>query len=265
MNNQKLTSMVSRHYFEHAGLRLSYLDNQKVSDLPPIILLHGFTASAKSTWLNSGWIDALSRQGRRVLALDARGHGDSDKPHDSAYYPSNVMMSDSVALLSQLGFDKADFAGYSMGARKSAFVAIKYPHIVRKLLLGGMGINLKIGIGGSQPIAEALLADDLRDIKNRHARRFRRFAELGGNDLQALAACISSSRQAITADCLAKITAKTLILVGADDDTGGSPYGLAPFIRHSEAIEVRDCNHFNALTHERFRTVGISFLLSDKV
>lgn len=261
MNNRLNHAEVKRHAFEHRDLRLSYLDNHQVSDLPPILLLHGFTASAASNWLNTGWIRALTLAKRRVIALDARGHGHSDKPHDTTYYPSNQMMTDSIALLEQLGFACADFMGYSMGARMSAFAAIEHPEKVRKLLLGGMGINLKIGIGRPQPIADALLAKSLVEIKNRHARRFRRLAEMGGNDLVALANCILSSRQAITADCLAKITAKTLILVGDEDDIGGSPYGLSPFITGSQAVEIRECHHFNALTHQCFREVGINFIL----
>ncbi|PIE42366.1 MAG: alpha/beta hydrolase [Gammaproteobacteria bacterium] len=225
-------------------------------------MLHGFTASAKINWLDSGWIAALTALGRRVIALDARGHGKSDKPHNSAYYPANIMMEDSIALMRQLGFPQADYAGFSMGARMSAFAAIHYPNKVRKLLLGGMGINLKMGAGLPEPIADALLVDDPATIRSRHARRFRRLAEKCGNDLTALAHCILSERRQITADCLAKIRANTLILVGDQDDTGGSPYDLMPYIPDSQAIEIDNCSHFNALTHDVFRQAGIAFLQS---
>lgn len=253
---------ISRYFFQSENLRISYLDNGLTSEQPPVVMLHGFTASASSNWLESGWIAALTKLGRRVIAIDARGHGESEKPYDSAYYPSNVMMQDSITLLDQLNIATADFVGYSMGARMSAFAAIYHPSRVRKLLLGGMGINLKNGIGRPQPIADALMATDSKNIKLRHARRFRILAEKGGNDLTALAYCILSSRQEITAQCLQSISSQTLILVGDNDDTGGNPYGLAPFIADSQAIEIRDCNHFNALTHERFRQTAIHFIQS---
>lgn len=224
-------------------------------------MLHGFTASAAGNWLASGWIAALTQAGRRVLAIDARGHGDSDKLYNSDYYPSNVMMQDSVALLRQMGFSRADFVGYSMGARMAAFVAIHYPVLVRRLVLGGMGINLKNGIGGSKGIAEALQASHVKDIKSRQARRFRRLAEMGNNDLRALACCILSARQKITAKKLQNIYAKTLILVGSDDNTGGNPQLLAPYIDNSVAIEVADCNHFNSLTNAQFRQIAINFIV----
>lgn len=255
-------TVVSRYFFQSENLRISYLDNELASDLPPVVMLHGFTASARSNWLESGWIAALTNLGRRVIAIDARGHGESAKPYDSAYYPSHVMMHDSITLLDQLNIATADFVGYSMGARMSAFAAIYHPNRVRKLLLGGMGINLKNGIGRPQPIADALMASDSKSIKLRHARRFRILAEKGGNDLMALAHCILSSRQKITNQCLQSITAQTLILVGDNDDTGGNPYGLAPFIANSQAIEIRNCNHFNALTHDRFRETAIHFIQS---
>lgn len=261
---------LKRKAFENAGLTLSYLDNAQTSADVPIVLLHGFTASAVSNWLETGWIAALTQAGRRVLALDARGHGNSDKPHDSTFYPSDVMMEDSLALLNQLGIERADYLGYSMGARMSAFVAINHPGRVRKLLLGGMGIHLTTGIGNPQPIADALLAEGLHAVKHRHARRFRRLAERGGNDLVALAHCILSSRQAIAAGSryndsgsLAKITAKTLILVGDKDDIGGNPHELAALISNSQAIEIADCNHFNALSHDAFRAAGLAFLLEE--
>ncbi len=254
---------LSRKFFSHDGLTLSYLDNECPSSYVPVVMLHGFTASAESNWLKSDWIKKLTQAGRRVLAFDARGHGHSDKPHDSRYYPSDIMMQDSVTLLKSMGVQKADFIGYSMGARMSAFVAIKHPNLVQKLVLGGMGINLKNGTGNPQPIADALLAPNLRDVKNRGARRFRRLAELGNNDLTALAHCILSSRQAITDEKLEGISAKTCIIVGDSDEVGGSPFELAPFIANSQAISITDCHHFNALTHPEFRQSALNFILTE--
>lgn len=262
MNNDHTLhqALFSRFSFDNVGLVLSYIDNEISSADIPVVMLHGFTASAQTNWVDTGWFERLTRCGRRVIALDARGHGESDKPHDSDYYPSHRMMEDSIVLLSQLGFAQADFVGYSMGARMSAFAAIKYPQRVRKLFLGGMGINLMKGFGNPQPIADALLAQNFRTIKNRNARRFRILAERGGNDLTALAYCIMSSRQQIGADELAAITSQTMIVTGDDDDIGGSAEALSPYIVGSEAREICSCNHFNALSLSAFVGVGMEFL-----
>ncbi|MBS9778594.1 MAG: alpha/beta hydrolase [Gammaproteobacteria bacterium] len=249
-----------RYTFSNDGLTLSYLDNKVDSTDIPIVMLHGFTASAQSNWFDTGWFNAFTCRGRRVIALDARGHGYSDKPYDSGYYPSDRMMEDSVTLLSELGIKQADFVGFSMGARMSAFAAIKYPQRVRKLLLGGMGINLINGVGNPKPIADALLADDFKSVKSRKARRFRRLAERGGSDLTALAYCITSSRQQITPIDLQLIEAQTLVIVGDEDEVGGSAKELSPYIRNSTYVDVAKCNHFNALTHPDFVENSINFI-----
>ncbi len=258
-----MTDTLTRQYFSHRGLRLSYLDNGIISDEMPVILLHGFTASAQSNWQTTGWIEELTKANRRVIALDARGHGDSDKPYNSRLYPSNVMITDSLYLMDKLHIAQADFIGYSMGARMSAFAAINAPEKVRKVVFGGMGGNFKKGMTNSQLIADALLADNLKQISDRYARRFRRLAELGGNDLTALAHCILSSRQKLDTDSLVKIKAKSLILVGVDDEIAGNPYELQQAIANSEITVIDDCNHFNALSNEVFRQVAIDFILRE--
>ena len=47
-----------------------------------MILLHGFAADTNINWVRSGVLDALVDEGFRAVALDARGHGLSEKPHD---------------------------------------------------------------------------------------------------------------------------------------------------------------------------------------
>ncbi len=70
------------HFFQSAGVRLAYYHYAPVgADRgEPILLVHGFASSAKVNWVDPRWVDALTRAGRRVIALDNRGHGHSDKP-----------------------------------------------------------------------------------------------------------------------------------------------------------------------------------------
>ncbi len=252
---------IKRKYFNNAGVTLSYLDNEQASADLPVVLLHGFTASAKINWLATGWIDKLTQAGKRVLAFDARGHGESDKPHCTDYYPSHIMIEDSLALLSDIGINQADFVGFSMGARMATLIAIHYPEKVNKLIIGGLGINVITGSSNPQPIASALRAKNPNTINNREARRFRRIAEKCGNDLEAMACCITSSRQPINEEMLAKITADTLIIVGNEDSLGGNPHTLQPYITNSQAILINGCNHFNALTHNQFCNTALEFLM----
>lgn len=68
-----------------------------------MLLLHGFAADARLNWEGPGVVEALVARGRHVLALDARGHGSSDKPHDDALYGEPVMARDVRQLIDRAG------------------------------------------------------------------------------------------------------------------------------------------------------------------
>src|SRR6266550_7767128 len=82
---------------------------------PPVVLIHGFGASRAITWKNTGWYQTLARAGRRIVAIDCRGHGESGKPHDIPAYDEGLMADDIVAVLEELDIGQADVMGYSMG------------------------------------------------------------------------------------------------------------------------------------------------------
>ena len=119
----------------------------------------------------------LTRAGRRVIALDNRGHGASTKLYDPADYHSAIMAEDVRALLDHLGLPRADVMGYSMGARITAFLALSHPDRVRSAVLGGLGIRLVEGVGLPDTIADALEAPSLAEVSDPtayHVSRFRR-------------------------------------------------------------------------------------------
>ncbi len=254
MNTKLLETKIQQKTFKNRGINLSYFDIGKGE---PVILLHGFTMNAKANWLDTGWVKSLVNSGYRVIALDACGHGESDKPYSEEFYPSNIMAGDSIELMNLLNIESASFIGFSMGARMATFNAINHPERVKKLVIGGMGINLIKGLNNTDIISQGLLAKNISEITDRNARRFRRLSETRGNDLKAMAYCINSSRQKITIEELQKITAKTLIIAGTDDEVAGSTFELRFYINNSIARAIKDCNHFNALTHPTFRCRAI--------
>lgn len=87
------------------GLTLRYWSWSRSprAGLPPVILLHGFAAHARLNWEGPGVVEALVARGRHVLALDARGHGSSDKPHDDSLYGEPVMARDVRQLIDRTG------------------------------------------------------------------------------------------------------------------------------------------------------------------
>src|SRR6202521_3681659 len=181
--------------FRAGPVEIAYLDE---GDGDPIVLVHGFASNKEVNWVHPAWVATLTRAGRRVIALDNRGHGASTKLYDPALYGSAIIAEDVRALIDHLGIDLADVMGYSMGARITAFLALAHRARVRSAILGGLGANMVRPMAGTGPIARALEAASIDEVQNPTARTFRAFAEKTGSDLKALAACIRGSREPIT-------------------------------------------------------------------
>ena len=226
----------------------------------PILLIHGFASNHRVNWVSTGWVGALKGAGRRVVALDNRGHGSSGKPHDPAAYGTPVMMEDARRLLDHLGIPRADVMGYSMGARITAFLALAHPERVRSAVLSGLGMGLVTGVGPPGPIAAALRAPSLDDVTDPTGRAFRLFADQTGSDREALAACISASRQTLTPEELARIRVPVLVAVGGKDDVGGDPHGLAALIPGAEAFVIPNRDHMKAVGDPSHKRAVLDFL-----
>jgi pimeloyl-ACP methyl ester carboxylesterase len=110
------------HFFSSAGVRIRYLD-QGHGDA--IILLHGYAGSADAHWVKPGVFDRLAAD-HRVIALDLRGHGKSDKPHDPAAYGPELGK-DILRLMNCLGLPRVHLVGYSLGAGVAAQLAAANP------------------------------------------------------------------------------------------------------------------------------------------
>ncbi|MGE3992553.1 alpha/beta fold hydrolase [Pseudorhodoplanes sp.] len=243
--------------FANGAVEIAYLDE---GEGDPILLVHGFASNREVNWAYPGWVSTLTRAGRRVIALDNRGHGQSSKLYDPAAYHTSKMADDVRALLDHLAIERADIFGYSMGARISAFFAAAHPDRVRSAILGGLGYKLIDGVGLPEAIAEALEAPSLADVRDPIGRTFRAFADQTRSDLRALAACIRGSRQVMTLDEVSKIAAPMLIAVGSKDDVAGSAGKLAAVMRNARALEIPGRDHMLAVGDKLFKTAVVQFL-----
>jgi pimeloyl-ACP methyl ester carboxylesterase len=119
-------------YVTNQGVRIHY---DVEGSGPPLVLQHGYTFNSE-LWHRCGYVDALKPHCRLVL-VDARGHGASEKPYDRAAYVWPINIDDTLAVLDHLGIARAAFWGYSMGGAIVLGLAQHVPHRVSALIVGG--------------------------------------------------------------------------------------------------------------------------------
>jgi len=243
--------------FNNGPVELAYLDE---GEGDPIVLVHGFASNKEVNWVMPGWTATLRRDGRRVIALDNRGHGQSSKLYDPAAYHTDIMAGDVAALIEHLALGRADLMGYSLGSRISAVLAARRPELVRSVILGGAGIRLVDNAGLRDEIAESLEAPSLDAVTDPMGKRFRAFAEQTRSDLKALAACLRGSRQPVGMEDITNIRAPALVAVGTKDDITGSPHELAALMPNARAIDIPDRDHMLAVGDKVFKAAAIEFL-----
>ena len=243
--------------FKHGEIEIAYLDE---GEGEPIVMVHGFAATKEVNWVEPGWVATLTEANRRVIALDNRGHGASSKLYDPSAYHSATMADDVRALLDHLKIERADVMGYSMGARITAFLAVKNPDRMRSAILGGLGVKLVEGVGLPERIAEALEAPSLADVRDPWGQMFRSFADQTRSDLRALAACIRGSRQTLSRAEVAAIRVPVLIAVGTNDQIAGNAQKLAALIPGARALDIPDRDHMLSVGDKVFKAGAIDFL-----
>lgn len=245
--------------FSSDGVEIAFLDGGQPAG-EPILLIHGFASSAEVNWVDTGWVRHLGQAGRRVIAIDNRGHGRSAKLHDASLYGGPRMAEDARRLLDHLAIERADVMGYSMGARITAFLALAHPGRVRSAIFAGLGGNMVRPMAGTGPIAAALEAPSIEAVTNATARTFRAFAEQTGSDLKALAACIRSSRDPLTPAALATLQCPVLVAVGSDDVIGGPAEALAKLIPGAQAFAIEGRDHMKAVGDRSYKDAVTAFL-----
>jgi len=243
--------------FIHDGVEIAFFDQ---GEGEPIVLVHGFASTKEVNWIAPGWVTTLTGAGRRVIALDNRGHGASAKLYEPAAYHSAIMAGDVRALIDHLGLPRADVMGYSMGARISAYLALAHPERVRSVVFGGLGMGLINGVGDPERIARGLEAPSMADVTDQGARQFRSFAEQTRSDLRALAACMRGSRQTLTREEASRIAAPLLVAVGSKDTIAGPPEELAALVPDARALVIPDRDHMLAVGDRTYKAGVLEFL-----
>src|SRR5258708_4476841 len=221
--------------FHNRAVENAYLDE---GGGDPIVLVHGFASTKNVNWVYPTWVSELKKNGRRVIAFDNRGHGDSAKLYDAAAYDIGTMAGDISALMDHLNIERADIMGYSLGARMTAVLAQSQPERLRSAIFGGIGIGLIEGGGPGANVVAAPEAPSLAGVTDPVGRTFRAFADQTRSDRLALAACLHGSRRLMPRDEAAGMAVPVLIAVGTADEIAGSAEALGKIIPGAKVLDI---------------------------
>lgn len=228
-------------------------------DAPTVLCVHGFASSCRDNWVSTGWVRDLTRAGFRVLGVDQRGHGASDKPHEASAFSMDALVDDLVTVLDTHLLDTVQYAGYSLGARVGWQVAVQVPDRIERAVLGG--------IPDGRPLARLQIeqarayAEQGAPVEDPVTRNYVTLAErVAGNDLRALVALAGGMRSGdADPDPEHPPLQRILFATGSEDAILERSRGLADATPNGVFVELPDRHHFNAPGSRVFRQAAVEF------
>lgn len=251
-------------FADSAGLRIHY---ETFGTGRPIVLAHGWGSDLVHNWVETGWVAALCAI-RRVVALDVRGHGRSDKPHERSAYGYRAISRDVVHVMDALAIERADFLGYSLGSFLGVCLLADAPQRFGAMVLGGIGDETPESAAACHAIAAALRAPRNALPADPFGRAARAFVEANprNDDLEALALSALAMWPegyplALAGPRLAQARVPLLVVNGAND----LPYVLSDerlvaAISGARLARIPGCDHLSAVSDPRFKSIAIEFL-----
>ncbi|SIO28987.1 Pimeloyl-ACP methyl ester carboxylesterase [Agromyces cerinus subsp. cerinus] len=254
-----LTEMPSPQYVMSGdGIRIAtYLWGEE--DAPTVLCVHGFASSCRDNWVSTGWVRDLTRAGYRVLGIDQRGHGASDKPHEASAYGMDAFVDDITTVLDTYLLDSVLYAGYSLGARVGWQVAVQVPDHVERAVLGGIPDGRPLA---RLQIAEArAFAEHGTPVTDPVTRNYVTLAErVAGNDLRALVALAEGMRLGDADPDVAHPPLQPILFAtGSEDAILAQSKLLARATPNGTFVELPSRHHFNAPGSRVFREAAVGF------
>ena len=212
---------------------------------PTVLCVHGFASSCQDNWVSTGWVRDLTRAGLRVLGVDQRGHGASDKPHDPQDYTMDALVGDLEIVLDTYMLDTVRYAGYSLGGRVGWQFLVDRPDRVTRGILGG--------IPDGRPLARLKIAQARAFVENgipiedRVTQNYVTLAEgmrLGDAD----------------PDPKRPPQQPVLFATGSEDAILEASRHLASAAPRGEFVVIPDRHHFNTPGSRVFRSEAVAYL-----
>lgn len=242
-------------YFDSNGVKIHYTDEGKGQ---PLILVHGFAVDGTTNWRLPGFIRYF-RKRFRVITMDCRGHGLSEKPRDRAQYGSE-MMEDIVRLMDHLELDKAHVVGYSMGGFLTMSLCGAHPDRLATATIAGAGYYPP----GGYPelittVPEALDSgqgyDPILRYLEPEGTRFREFRIFSAGmflsllrDREVLARCFEALQDLQGTEIqLSENTVPVLSIMGTEDPLRDSLENMIGITRNHHVHWLRGANHLTAV------------------
>jgi pimeloyl-ACP methyl ester carboxylesterase len=187
----------------------------------------------------------------RLVLIDSRGHGQSDKPHDPQSYASEKVASDIVAVLDDLGMKSAAYWGYSLGGRYGFALTRHALNRVSCFVIGGAPAGTESAYpaepGKEGPLITALRTGPDEIIKIWGEGVIPPLRErLLANDAAALIACAQRPREE-SSDVLGAIAVPTLIYAGSADPIHNAARQSASAIPGAQFVSFPGLSHPEAL------------------
>ncbi|SFD33176.1 alpha/beta fold hydrolase [Spirosoma endophyticum] len=219
----------------------------------PVVLLHGFISNSES-WKRAPVRQALADAGFKVVMLDLRGNGQSDKPHTAEAYRDNAELKDVIALMKHLGLTNYDVVGYSRGAILTAKL-LTMDKQVHRAVMGGISVDFSdpnwfrrknfheaLTKPGSHPELQPAID----------------YAKKSGADTVVLARL--QEFQPVTSRAeLGKVKVPVLVVNGNQDKDNGDPQTLVDAVPGSKLVIVPG-DHGGAMRTPEFAKAVVEFL-----
>lgn len=230
-------------------------------DAPVVVIVHGFASNVRDNWVLTGWVRELTRAGYRVLALDQRGHGNSDKPHEPDAYAIRTLVSDVETVMDTYLVEDAFYVGYSLGARVGWEVVRDLPQRIERAVLGGVPDGIPLERLDLDQV-RAYVADGA-EVTDRTTQNYIALTErVPGNDLRSLVALAEGMRRTRTVDPdpAHAPTRPILFATGTEDAIIEGSRALAEAAPNGTFFEIPGRHHFNAPGSRAFKDAALEFL-----